>query len=317
MSNRYRFIRAEQKSEEWFKLRQQGITATDITAITGVSPYKSPYRLWSEKTWKIEPQIAGAAALRGTLLEDAVGRYYELERGVKLRKSNGVVVLKKHPWAMASLDRTIIGDPSGLCEIKTSASQRWSLFPVPPEVVAQVQWQMLITGAEWCDVVALLGSLVFRIERVEADPIYQTELFAKAEHFRELIATDTPPSVMGSDSKTFEETHAQKSDDYAQATPELERVARAYSEATYEAKLLDEQIATHAIAIKEVIGEKLGIIGEGWSATWKQNRPTTKVDWEAVAAELKAPPALIEAHTTVKPGARMFRVKFNGGEENE
>ena len=317
MSNRFKFIRAAQKSEEWFNLRKRGITATDITAITGVSPYKSPYRLWSEKTGAIEPQTVGAAALRGTLLEDAVGRYYELERGVKLRKSNGVVVLKKHPWAMASLDRTIVGEPDGLVEIKTSASQRWSLYPVPPEVIAQVQWQMLITGAQWCDVVALLGSLVFRIERVEADPIYQTELFAKAEMFRELIATNTPPSVMGADSKTFEESHPQKSDDYAEATPELERVARAYAEATYEAKLLDELIATHAIAIKEVIGEKLGVMGKGWSATWKQNRSSVKVDWEAVAADLNAPASVIEARTTVKPGARMFKVKLNEGGDNE
>ena len=113
MSKRYEFVSAPQRSPEWFEMRKGGITATGITAINGTSPFKTAYRLWAELTGHVGEQQVGAAAQRGQLLEQAVADYYTAETGRKLRKSNGIVRLKEHPWAMASLDRTIIGDTDG------------------------------------------------------------------------------------------------------------------------------------------------------------------------------------------------------------
>ena len=125
----YKLVRAKQRSPEWLALRQHGITATDAAVIANLSPYKTPYALWSYKTGRaVEPEV-GEAALRGTILEPAVAAWYEQTHGVKLRESHGVVVLKRSPWAMASLDRTIVGS-NGIVEIKTSASPRW-LMGVP------------------------------------------------------------------------------------------------------------------------------------------------------------------------------------------
>jgi hypothetical protein len=69
-----------------------------------------------------------------------------------------------------------------------------------------------------------------------------------------------------------------------------------------------------AISLKEAIGEKAGVYGEGWQATWKQNKPTVKTDWEAVAevAKAVAPDTYelaLKTHTVEKPGARVFRFK--------
>ena len=108
MSKRFEFVSAPQRSPEWFEMRKGGITATGITAINGTSPYKTAYRLWAELTGQVGEQEVGAAAQRGQLLEQAVADYYTAETGKKLRKSNGIVRLKEHPWAMASLDRTIV-----------------------------------------------------------------------------------------------------------------------------------------------------------------------------------------------------------------
>ncbi|NBR91300.1 MAG: hypothetical protein EBS68_15585, partial [Rhodobacteraceae bacterium] len=84
MSKQYEFVKAPQRSPEWLELRRQGLGASDMAAVMGVSPYKTPYQLWAEKTGATPPQKVGAAAQRGVILEDAVGRYYEEERGVKL-----------------------------------------------------------------------------------------------------------------------------------------------------------------------------------------------------------------------------------------
>ena len=319
MSKRFEFVSAPQRSPEWFEMRKGGITATGITAINGTSPYKTAYRLWAELTGQVGEQEVGAAAQRGQLLEQAVADYYTAETGKKLRKSNGIVRLKEFPWAMASLDRTIIGDTTGLVEIKTSTSSRWQLYPVPPEYVDQVQWQMFITGAEYCDVAVLLSGLVFRIERVEADPVYQTQLFDKAVLFRELIASNTPPPLTGNDSDTLAEVKPQSNNTYAVADPQLDHIARLYIEAKAEAEAADTALKEMAIAIKEAIADGEGVKGQGWLATWKTNKSSVKVDWESIADVLRtvAPDTYGEAvtrFTSEKPGARVFRV-FGGKED--
>jgi putative phage-type endonuclease len=300
-------------------MRKGGITATGITAINGSSPYKTAYRLWAELTGQVGEQEVGAAAQRGQLLEQAVADYYTAETGKKLRKSNGIVRLKEHPWAMASLDRTIVGDTDGLVEIKTSTSSRWQLFPVPPEYVDQVQWQMFITGASYCDVAVLLSGLVFRIERVEADPVYQTQLFDKAVLFRELVQSKTPPPLTGNDSDTLAEVKPQSNNTYAVADPQLDHIARLYIEAKAEAEAADAALKEMAIAIKEAIADGEGVKGQGWLATWKTNKSSVKVDWESIADVLRtvAPDTYGEAikrFTSEKPGARVFRV-FGGKED--
>ena len=313
MSKRYFFSSAPQRSPEWFEMRKGGITATGITAINGTSPYKTAYRLWAELTGQVGEQPAGAAAQRGQILEQAVADYYTAETGKKLRKSNGIVRLKEHPWAMASLDRTIVGDTDGLVEIKTSTSSRWQLYPVPPEYVDQVQWQMFITGASYCDIAVLLSGLVFRIERVEADPVYQTQLFDKAVLFRELVQSKTPPPLTGNDGDTLAEVKPQSSNTYAVADLQLDHIARLYIEAKVEAEAADAALKEMAIAIKEAIGEGEGVKGQGWLATWKTNKSSVKVDWESIADVLRttAPATYGEAitrFTSEKPGARVFRV---------
>jgi putative phage-type endonuclease len=310
VSKQYEFVKAEQRSPEWFALRADGITATDVSVIAGLNPYKTPYQLWAEKLGKFTPDPVGPAAVRGILLENAVAEFYEMETGRELRRSNGIVRLKQINWVMASLDRTIVGE-EGLVEIKTSTSPRWSLHPVPPEVVAQVQWQMFVTGAPWVDVAVLLGGLVFRIERVKADWRYQSELFVKAERFREALATETPPALQGQDSDALAAAVPQVSEEYETATAGIDRVAALYAEKQYESKLLDEELQNLAISLKEAIGDKAGVVGNGWSATWKQNKPSLKTDWKEVAA--KVDQKIIQEATREVPGARVFRFREGEG----
>lgn len=313
MSKQYEFVKAEQRSPEWFALRKDGITATEAAVIAGLSPYKTPYQLWAEKLGKYEPEPVGPAAVRGLLLESAVAEFYEMETGRNLKRSNGIVRLKEIPWVMASLDRTIVGE-NGLVEVKTSTSPRWSLHPVPPEVVAQVQWQMFVTQAPWCDIAVLLGGLVFRIERVEASIEMQTDLYRRAVEFRNLLATGTPPPMSGKDSDAFATVVPNQSQEYAAADEEADRIADLYEETRMESKVLDEQLSEYAMVLKEKIAEKEGIIGYGWIATWKANKDSVKTDWKAVAEVLQhvAPETYAEAvkrATSETPGARVFRFK--------
>ena len=283
-----------------------------MAAVMGVSPYKTPYQLWAEKTGATPPQKVGAAANRGVILEDAVGQYYEQERGVKLRKSNGVVRLRKHPRIMASLDRTIVGEPKGIVEIKTSASPRWSMWPVPPEVQVQVQTQLGITGSEWCDVVALLGGLVFKIERVQFDPMLWAEIQRAALLFLDAVDSKTPPQLEALDAQAFAIATPQGSQEFVEATSDLERVYAQLRETNTELHFIEQKKGSLEIIIKEAIGEKAGLAGNGWTVYWKQARPSEVTDWKMVAQASGALQSVITTYTDVKPGSRRFIINDGG-----
>jgi putative phage-type endonuclease len=308
----WEFIKAPQRSEAWLELRRQGLGASDMAAVMGVSPYKTPYQLWAEKTGMTPEQKVGDAARRGVILEDAVGQYYEQERGVKLRKSNGIVRLKKHPRIMASLDRTIVGETKGIVEIKTSASPRWSMWPVPPEVMIQVHVQMGIVGAEWCDVVALLGGLVFKIERVEFDAQLWAEIQRSAMLFLEAIDTKTPPQLEALDAQAYAIATPQESDEFVEANSSLENVYRQLREVNAELHFLEEKKGSLEIILKEAIGNKAGLAGAGWTVYWKQARPSQVTDWKMVAQAAGALPSVITSYTDIKPGSRRFIINDGG-----
>ena len=312
MSKKFEFVKAPQRSPEWLELRRQGLGASDMAAVMGVSPYKTPYQLWAEKTGMTPEQKVGDAARRGVILEDAVGQYYEQERGVKLRKSNGIVRLKKHPRIMASLDRTIVGETKGIVEIKTSASPRWSMWPVPPEVMIQVHVQMGIVGAKWCDVVALLGGLVFKIERVQFDAELWAEIQRAAMLFLEAVDSKTPPQLEALDAQAFAIATPQGSQEFAEATPDLERVYAQLRETNTELHFIEQKKGSLEIIIKEAIGEKAGLAGNGWTVYWKQARPSEVTDWKMVAQASGALQSVITTYTDVKPGSRRFIINDGG-----
>ena len=308
----FEFVKAPQRSAEWLELRRQGLGASDMAAVMGVSPYKTPYQLWAEKTGATTEQKVGDAARRGVILEDAVGLYYEQERGVKLRKSNGIVRLKKHPRIMASLDRTIVGESKGIVEIKTSASPRWSMWPVPPEVQVQVTVQMGIVGAEWCDVVALLGGLVFKIERVQFDPLLWAEIQRAAMLFLDAVDTKTPPQLEALDAQAFALATPQASQEFVEATPDLERVYSQLREVNAELHFLEQKKGSLEMVIKEAIGEHAGLAGNGWTVYWKQARPTQVTDWKMAAQAAGVLPSVVATYTDTKPGSRRFIISDGG-----
>ena len=43
---------------DWLKERQKGIGGSDVAAILGMSPWRTPYQVWEEKTTPIDETAA-------------------------------------------------------------------------------------------------------------------------------------------------------------------------------------------------------------------------------------------------------------------
>lgn len=312
MGKQWGFIAAPQRGAIWLKARQEGIGGSDIAAVMGVSPYKTRWALWHEKKGLVEPAPVGAAADRGVRLEPVVADWYADTYSVKLRESKGIIFLKARPWARASLDRTVVGNPKLLVEVKTSASPRWSMYPVPPEVEMQCVWQAGIYGADGVDLACLLGGLVFERRHVPFSPALFNDMLQAGQAFMDSLAGDVPPALEGADAAAYAAYTPQATEEWVQATPDIERVMAQYREAKHEQRLTDELVGSLEIILKQHIGAAAGCAGNGWLATWRQAKPTVKVDWEAVAADMKAPGDLIDVHTTEREGSRRFMVREVG-----
>ena len=96
-----KIIPIEQRSPEWFEWRKQGITASEFPVIMGVSPYKTRWQLWAEKTGLVEaPDLTGNPNIaRGIRLEDEA-------RYVAVQLIPGIETLE--PWCIENDDNPLL-----------------------------------------------------------------------------------------------------------------------------------------------------------------------------------------------------------------
>ena len=75
-------------------------------------------------------------------------------------------------------------------------------------------------------------------------------------------------------------------------------------------KQAEAQIELSKNHLKLAMGGRTKLLGALGSCTWRTKKDSSHVDWRAVAEELGATDALIEKHTTLRPGPREFRTNF-------
>jgi putative phage-type endonuclease len=142
-------IPAEPGTPEWHAARRQGVTATDIVAICGLSTWASAYSLYWQKLGQAPETPDNDRFRLGRYLQDYVedrwdesNRLDESTGGTHTISDGKLFRSEARPWQMATLDSVVdIGEP---LEVKTWADAdrpSWDTAP-PPAVRAQVLWQM-------------------------------------------------------------------------------------------------------------------------------------------------------------------------------
>lgn len=179
---KYNFKRIDCKTRaEWLEQRANGIGATDIAAIAGLSPWRDSYSLWlSKKNPSQEEDEETPAIVAGRLLEDAVAKWYERESGNVIIKSSAGDWLAQSPeneLLRCSPDRFYrrLGGGVGILECKT-CRKAFDPEQLPPHYVAQVQWQMLVTGLRHATIAWLASGIDFGYAEVSYDEAYAQSL---------------------------------------------------------------------------------------------------------------------------------------------
>lgn len=189
---------------DWLKWRSEGLGSSDAPAIMGVSPFKTAYQLWEEKTGLVVRDESNYATRRGHELEPKARARYELLYGCEMP----VAFLEHHefPFIRCSLD----GYNEGIkrfIEIKCPGKDDIELArqgKVPEKYYPQIQHQFLVTDAESCHYVTYDGYESLIIVEVKPNREYILELAKNLINFWELVQTKTPPPFSDQDSLKIE-----------------------------------------------------------------------------------------------------------------
>jgi len=145
-----RAVEVEQRSEEWYRIRQDLLTASACVDVLEQNPFNrdSRAKVLSEKVTGERSPVNEIHTRHGTLFEPVATRLYERHFGVTVQNV-GIVLHKTVPFLGASPDGVVV-ESARLLEIKCPATRRIT-GKVPPYYWAQVQLQLEVCDVEECD----------------------------------------------------------------------------------------------------------------------------------------------------------------------
>jgi putative phage-type endonuclease len=311
--------------DEWLSARRSGIGGSDIAAILGLSPWRTPLDVYRDKLEGTE-QPQTEAMRWGLLLEDIIAREYAYRAGVRIQRVNSLIRSRDREWAIATLDRVVLpargrarvtgGElrgADGVLECKVVgpyAAGAWGRGDdpdaVPLHCAAQCMWYLGITGLPWCDVAALIGGQRLIIRRIERDEETISAMFARAETFwRDHVLARVPPPP--SNAREAESVWPADNGESLEADEELLQAYNAAREAKARMAEAERDYEAATERIKLALGERSALTLNGQPiATWRATAPREIVDWEAVAREASVAREIIEKHKVLKPGVRRF-----------
>lgn len=264
--------------EEWLELRSHYIGGSDAAAVVGLNAYSSPYSLWAEKTGKV-PGFAGNLATEvGAWLEEFVAQKFAQETGKKVRKCNQSFLNSLYPFAIANIDREIVGEDAGL-EIKTTDTlnlKKFSGGEYPANYYAQMVHYLAVTGKQRWYLAVLIGNKEFKWFTIERDEAEIAALMTAEADFWELVKTDTPPAVDGTaaTSEALKTIYAESDESICDLTT-FSTNLRQYTNLKKQIKELETIAEEAANKIKEFMGESGGGECEGFKVSWKSQSRST------------------------------------------
>jgi putative phage-type endonuclease len=198
---------------EWLEARRQGITASEIAVVMGLSPYSSPFALFHEKAGDLPGGLDDTLFLRIGRHNESLAADLFAEAHPEFRVSGDGRALFAHPerpWQLATPDRLVTEgsysarDAIALLECKVYGSyDGWGddgTDQIPVHYRCQVLWQMDVAGVSTGYVACLFfaGSRQFRVYELTMDDQAREDLglmLGEAARFLARLVHKEPPDV--------------------------------------------------------------------------------------------------------------------------
>jgi putative phage-type endonuclease len=190
------------------------ITATEIAAVMGLSPWQSRFSLWHKKSGLPTGPFEMTPAIEwGNRLEDPVALKWEEEHPGMLAAPAGTWRNRERNWQRATPDRLVYEAPAnvfevpdkavGLLEVKTSPfGDGWGpsgTDEYPLHYRCQIQWQLDTLGLKICHLAVLIGGLDYREYTVAYDEADARLMRKTAAEFLRTVRDQERPPIDGAD----------------------------------------------------------------------------------------------------------------------
>jgi putative phage-type endonuclease len=317
--------------EAWLTARTHGLGGSDMAAVVGLSPFKSPIDIYMGKT---EPVQFGEDVKEflqwGNLLEPVIRDEYA--RRAQQDIVSGLDIAPFFPGRSAQWDQQTIvqaegrewmlGTPDGIMrnadaglEIKNSGfkGENWGKGgsdEIPDHYAIQCQWYMAVTGRPRWDVAALFSGNSLETFRLTRNDDLLRELISAGEHFwNDNVLKGVPPPLDESASyaRYLGKKYSLAACDVLPADDAISGWARELRQASDDKKRAEirEQLAKNQLG--ELIGDFQKSKGDFGSINWIRPKQGSKTNWEAVAMALNPPTELIATHTSTTNNSPYIR----------
>ena len=186
--------------DEWLMKRKCGIGGSDASSILGLNPYRSSMAVYIDK---IDEEIrcnqmdnglkenvvpknneTNYKMELGNKLKAFVASEFMLKTGKKVRSINGILRNDKYPFAIANIDRAVVGEKAFLeCKVTNSFNKKEWEKTIPIHYQVQMNHYMAVSGASHCYVAALIGNEELVIHKIERDEKIIEEIMKLEEMF--------------------------------------------------------------------------------------------------------------------------------------
>lgn len=199
----------EQRSDMWFKQRENKLTSSDAGTVLGLNPYSKPNDVLFKKCgYDPKPFVGNVATLHGQKYEDqAIDKYCELTGQTNynfgLIAHEDVYKCNDYYWLAGSpdgisLDNRGVKEPI-LLEVKCPYRRKIKIGEIPKYYYPQVQLNLFITNLNVADFIEYQPPNVMNIVRTYRDqkwldvnlPILE-QFWKEVEHYRE-VGIETHP----------------------------------------------------------------------------------------------------------------------------
>lgn len=316
--------KTETEKAAWLEKRKHYVTGTDAGKLIGVSPYGGKFAVWLDKMGRAAPVVETPAMKAGKKFESAILQMYAEEMNCKLEHVDGynLITCDKYPRLGASLDgwNHDLQIPVDAKNIKWK-NEKWGdawTDQFPEYYKAQLQVQMMVTGATFAHLAVMFSGQDFFIYSMEYDEDMAQKILDATEEFWPYVENDQMPEADGSDEATeYIKSEFARGDAAAVKDPteEILEALKGLQKAKLDEKDAQDRKTEFENRIKLYMGDATAIKGV---CTWKNNKDSVKTDWEQVASVALASMSaedqkkLVASYTTTKPGARVLRITAKG-----
>ena len=278
---------------EWLQQRTKGVGGSDVAAIMGLSPWRTPLQVWLEKTGRETPQdISDKPYVEfGNTMEPVIGKWYAKRYPNRhVRRVNAICRSIQRPWAQASLDYEVSeGKRWGILEIKTARNASDWEEGVPPYYLTQVTHYMSVTGRPFADVAVFFRDTceykVFRVERDEEDILAVDD--AVNVFWHDYVLGDVMPEIVGTTGEIASLTSwhgASNGDIKVTFDQKANQAISDYQDAAAREKQAKADKTAAAAKLTAEIGAAKGLETDVARVTWVR-RNTTTLDTKRLQAE--------------------------------